>query len=65
MKSNLSDFSSSFRCRLEGNNGLDDDRIIANPDGVLVLITNKKSDPNKTVIWSLQAAALGFEVYPH
>jgi hypothetical protein len=52
----------SFRCRLDGNNGEADDRITAIPDGALVLITNKKSDPDSEVIWSLQGAALAFEV---
>jgi hypothetical protein len=47
---------------LEGNNGDADDRIIANPDGALTIITNKKSSSNRTVIWSLQEAALAFEV---
>jgi hypothetical protein len=56
-------FNSSFRCRLEGNNGAADDRIIAIPDGALILVTNKKSDPESKLIWSLQAAALAFEVY--
>jgi hypothetical protein len=60
--SNISHFTSSFRCRLEGNDGDADDRIIANPDGVLAIITNKKSASNRTVIWSLQEAALAFEV---
>ena len=57
-----SDFTSSFRCRLDGNNGEADDRIIAIPDGALVLITNKKHDDGSRLIWSLQAAALVFEV---
>ena len=39
-----------------------DDRIIAILDGALVLITNTKSDPKSRIIWSLQSAALGFEV---
>lgn len=56
-------FTSSFRCRLDGNNGEADDRITAKPDGVLTLVTNKKSDPNSKVIWSLQGAALAFEVH--
>jgi len=47
---------------LEGNNGDANDRIIANPDGALAIITNKKSGSNRTVIWSLQEAALVFEV---
>jgi hypothetical protein len=55
-------FSSSFRCRLDGNNGDADDQIIAKPDGALVLITNKKSDSIKMVTWSRQEAALAFEV---
>lgn len=57
-------FHSSFRCRLDGNTGEADDRIIAIPDGALILVTNKKSDPDSKLIWSLQAAALVFEVYP-
>jgi hypothetical protein len=60
--SNCRHFNSSFRCRLEGNNGDANDRIIANPDGALAIITNKKSGSNRTVIWSLQEAALVFEV---
>jgi hypothetical protein len=61
----VSNFTSSFRCRLEGNNGDADDRIIAKPDGALVLITDKKSMSNQgNVIWSLQEAALAFEVLP-
>jgi hypothetical protein len=59
--SDSSHFSSSFRYRLNGNTGDADDRIIANPDGALAIITNKKSGPNR-VIWSLQEAALAFEV---
>lgn len=62
MQSNDSSFSTSFRCRLHGNDGTSDDRIIAQPDGALVLITSKKSNPKKRVIWSLQEAALAFEV---
>jgi hypothetical protein len=60
--SDNSHFTSSFRCRLTGNTGEADDRIIANPDGALTIITNKKFVPNRTVIWSLQEAALAFEV---
>ena len=55
-------FSTSFRCRLDGNTGTAFDRIIAIPDGALVLVTNKKSNPNSRLIWSLQAIALAFEV---
>jgi hypothetical protein len=55
-------FSTSFRCRLDGNEGTTFDRIIAIPDGALELITNKKSNPNSRLIWSLQAVALAFEV---
>jgi hypothetical protein len=69
-QSNCSDlkFTSSFRCRLDGNNGEADDRIIAIPDGALVLITDKKSNKDtgrkSRLIWSLQSAALAFEVSP-
>jgi hypothetical protein len=55
-------FSTSFRCRLDGNKGNAFDRIIAIPDGALVLVTNKKSNPNSRLIWSLQAVALAIEV---
>jgi hypothetical protein len=47
---------------LDGNNGEADDRIIAIPDGALVLITNKRYDESSRLIWSLQAGALAFEV---
>jgi hypothetical protein len=49
-----SNFTSSFRCRLEGNNGDVDDRIIVKPDGALVLVRDKKSISNqRKIIWSL------------
>jgi hypothetical protein len=55
--------STPFRCRLDGNTGESFDRIIAVSDGALVLVTNKKSNPSSRLIWSLQSAALAFEVY--
>jgi hypothetical protein len=59
---NCRTFNSSFRCRLDGNNGEADDRIIAIPDGALIIVTNRKTDPDSRLVWSLQAAALAFEV---
>ena len=40
-------FTTSFRCRLDENM---QDRIIAIPDGALVLVTNKKSNPSSKLI---------------
>lgn len=53
----------SFRCRLNGNTGDAFDRVTAVSDGALVLITNKRSDPLNRLVWSLQGAALAFEVF--
>lgn len=63
MKTDGRSHSTSFRCRLDGNAGEADDRIIAIPDGALVLVTNTKSDPKSRIIWSLQSTALAFEVF--
>ena len=52
----------SFHCHLNGNTGDTFDRITAVSDGALVLITDKRSDPLNRLVWSLQGAALAFEV---
>lgn len=54
--------STSFACRLAGNNTEKDDRVKAISDGALYLVTDKISDPTKYCCWSKQYAILSFEV---
>src|SRR6266496_5729997 len=54
--------STSFACRLAGNNTGKDDRVKAISDGALYLVTDKVSDPTKYCCWSKQYAVLSFEV---
>ena len=48
--------STSFACRLAGNNTEKDDRVKAISDGALYLVTDKVSDSTKYCCWSKQYA---------